>query len=175
MPFVLSLAALPLFSACASSSERRVVSAATPAQNELLLDQVKALEGTWEMTDENGQRQVAAVFTVSSRGSIVREVMFPGAEHEMTNVYHMDGPSLVLTHYCAGGNQPRLRACSAKPGTIEFGLDSVTNLTGADESYMGELTLVRVDENTLREEWRSFRDGELQPEHSPVFLLTRGN
>jgi len=52
-------------------------------------------------------------------------------DHEMTNVYHMDGPTLVMTHYCAAGNQPRLRAASGTSGTIDFKTDSVTNWTAA--------------------------------------------
>lgn len=167
-----TLALLPL-AACASSSELRVVEAATPAQSALLFDQVKALEGTWESTDEQGQRHVSSVFTLSSGGSVVREVMLPGTPSEMTNVYHMDGPTLVMTHYCAGGNQPRMRACVGQPGKIEFRFDSVTNLTDAHAAYMGELTLVRVDENTLRTEWKSLKDGKVLPEESPVFTLTR--
>jgi hypothetical protein len=99
--------------------------------------------------------------------------MFPGMPHEMTNLYHLDGPSLVMTHYCAGGNQPRMRATTAQPGTIAFEFDSITNLTDPHGSYMGELTLVRVDERTLRQEWRSFQDGEQLLEHSPVFELLR--
>jgi hypothetical protein len=162
-----------LFAACASSSELRVVSAATPAQNQLLFEQVKALEGTWEMSNEAGQMEVAAIFSVSSQGSVVREVMFPGAPHEMTNVYHMDGPTLVVTHYCAGGNQPRMRAVEGEKGKIVFHFDSITNLTARDGQYMGELTLVRLDENTLHEEWHSLQNGKVLAEHSPVFELTR--
>ena len=41
-------------------------------------------------------------------GSAVTETLFPGTAHEMMSVYHMDGDDLVLTHYCAGGNQPRM-------------------------------------------------------------------
>ena len=163
---------LPL-AACATAPELHVVEAATPAENALLFDQVKALEGTWEMADEQGVRQVASVFTLSSNGSVVREVMYPGQPAEMTNVYHMDGPTLVMTHYCAGGNQPRMRACTAEQGTIAFHFDSVTNLTDPQAQYMGELTLVRVDPDTLLEEWKTMQDGKVVPEHSPVFTLTR--
>ena len=166
LPAVLSLVA------CASSSALRVVPAATPAQ-EGLFARVKALEGTWELRDEQGQSQVASVFTVSSKGSVVRELMFPGSEHEMTNVYHMDGAELVVTHYCASGNQPRLRARALDADTLAFTCDSVTNLTAADATYMGELTLVTAGSDTLRAEWKSLRAGQVLPEHSPVFVLTR--
>lgn len=165
-------AALLALCACAAPSRPRAVAPPTPAQSEMFA-RVRALEGTWEMLDEQGQRQVAAVFQVSSNGSVVRELMFPGSEHEMTNVYHMDGPSLVMTHYCAGGNQPRMRARALAGDRLAFAFDSVTNLTAADESYMGELTLVFVDADHLQQEWRSFRAGVHLSDHSPVFELER--
>ncbi|CAG0976562.1 hypothetical protein PHYC_01534 [Phycisphaerales bacterium] len=166
-------AAVLALGGCATHSSRQVVTQATPEQQKLLFDQVKSLAGTWEMADDHGKKQTAAVFTVSSNGSIVREVMFPGEGHEMTNIYHMDGPTLVVTHYCAQGNQPRMRAAAGQPGAVAFRLDSVTNLTAADEMYMGELTLVLESRNKLREEWKSFSKGEVQKDHCPVFELTR--
>lgn len=162
---------LPFLCACASSAGLRTVPAPTP-EAEALFARVKALAGTWELTDEQGARQVASVFTVSSQGSVVREVMFPGAEHEMTNLYHLDGPRLVMTHYCAGGNQPRLRAEAVDGSTLAFHLDAITNLA-ADASYMGELTLVSEGPDTLRAAWKSFQDGQVLSDHSPVFVLTR--
>ena len=48
-------------------------------------------------------------FKISAAGTVVMETMGPGSEHEMINMYHLDGDDLVLTHYCAGGNQPTMR------------------------------------------------------------------
>ena len=154
-----------------ATSQPHAVAAATPQQTAAMFGQVKSLEGTWEMTDEKGNTMVAAVFAVSSNGSVVREVMFPGAPHEMTNVYHMDGPTLLVTHYCAEGNQPVMRARTATPGRIAFEFDSITNFTDPSGSYMGELTLVIVDKNHLRQEWVSFKDGKAQA--PTVFELKR--
>lgn len=157
--------------ACATNS-RQVVAPATSAQRAALLDPVKSLEGEWTMTDESGAEQVASVFTVSSNGSVVREVMFPGQTHEMTNLYHMDGTSLVVTHYCAAGNQPRMRAqAGPDPMILTFERDGVSNLTSADETYMGGLTLTRTGPDTLVARWTSYV-GDV-PEGSIDFVLTR--
>ncbi len=137
------------------------VAAATPAQKGVLLDQVKTLAGTWELKGEDGKYGPGVVYAVSSAGSSVREIMFPGSPHEMTNVYHMDGPALVMTHYCAEGNQPRLRCSSAKPGEIPLTLDSISNMTASDQQYMGGLTLTMPDANTLVEHWTSFKEGKV--------------
>jgi hypothetical protein len=158
--------------ACASPASPRVVPPASP-ESLALFERVKALEGTWTMPDEQGGTQVASVFTLSSSGSAVREVMFPGTPHEMTNVYHLDGPALVMTHYCAGGNQPRMRAEAVDAATLAFRLDAISNLTAADGAYMGELTLVSEGPDTLRAAWKTFQNGAVVTDHSPVFTLTR--
>src|SRR5258708_405565 len=65
------------------------------------------LEGTWESDKpgEDGKPQVVIFHTTSGK-SVVMETMFPGSGHEMLNTYHLDGDALVMTHYCAMGNQP---------------------------------------------------------------------
>jgi hypothetical protein len=147
---------------------------ATTEQKAALIEKVKSLAGTWETIDEKGHRSTASVFTVSSAGSAVREVLFPGSPHEMTNMYTMDGPSLLMTHYCAQGNQPHMRAVagSASGDRLMLKFDSVSNMTAPNELYMGELTIVFKDADHIREEWRSFRGGK-PAEHSPAFELVR--
>jgi hypothetical protein len=159
---------------CASQGSHRVVTPATDAQRSALFGMVADLEGDWEMVDDAGNRHLAAIIRVSSAGSVVREVMFPGSEHEMTNVYHMDGPSLVMTHYCAQGNQPRMRAWrAASPTRIDFAPDGVTNLTSADDIYMCRMTLERTGPDAMRQSWSSCRNGRLHPTHTPSFDLVR--
>lgn len=165
-----------LFSACASSrSGLHVVTPASEGQRTALFQKVAALEGTWHNSAppaDAAASQTASVFKVSSNGSIVREVMFPGTEHEMTNVYHMDGPDLVLTHYCAMGNQPSLRAHAGRDANaLEFQLDGISNLRAQDELYMGSLRLVFVDPTHIRQEWTSYKDGKV--DHSAAFELTK--
>lgn len=164
-----------LLAGCASTGAKKtaspaVVSKASPAQQTELLDRVKTLEGTWEMTGPDGTK-ATLVFSTVAAGSAVREVMFPGTEHEMVNMYHMDGPTLVVTHYCAGGNQPRMRATAAEGDSIAFTCDSVTNLTAPDQGYMGGLTLVFVSQDRVTENWQHMQDGKVT--NGPAFELTR--
>ena len=53
--------------------------------------------------------QVVSVFKLTGGGSAVQETIFPGAAHEMVSVYHADGKDVVMTHYCALGNQPKMK------------------------------------------------------------------
>ena len=170
---VFSASIVPL-AGCATSHPAgtpQTVTAATPQQKALLLDQMKQLSGIWETVDDKGHSTVVAVFSVTSGGTAVREILFPGGQHEMTNLYHMDGPTMVMTHYCTQGNQPRLRAVADKPGTIDFKLDSVTNMTSPGQMYMGGLTIVVRDPDTIEERWVAFQNDKVG-EHE-VFVLKR--
>ena len=108
----------------------------------------------------------------------MRETMFPGEAHEMTNLYHMDGGDLVITHYCTVGNQPRMvasKAVETDDGTVfHFELESVSNLRESHDHYMGDMTLTIHKSGGLRQDWRSYdRDGVLTD--PMVFMLSRTN
>lgn len=140
----------------ASPGQGRVVASATDGQRQSLLERVQSLEGEWTLVDpQTGEVVTASVFTTSSGGSTVREVMFPGTSHEMTNMYHMDGSTLVMTHYCAVGNQPRMRATGATGNEIAFKFDSVTNKTSANQHCMGEMTIEFKDADHIVQKWRN--------------------
>lgn len=158
---------------CASTgnSGARVAGPVSP-QAQAMFDQIKGLTGTWEITDENGQRQVGAVYRVVAAGSAVCEQMFPGSDHEMVNMYHLDGDRVLVTHYCALGNQPRMAAYSRSASNIiAFEPESVTNLPAPDTAYMAGLELELADANHLVQRWRSMSSGK-QTSHA-VFNLTR--
>lgn len=169
--------------ACQTSApSRRVVAAATPEEKQASLDRVKLLQGKWKASDGKGEMQGETTFTVGGGGSTVREVMFAGTEHEMTNMYHMDGSSIVCTHYCAVGNQPRMAAealpaagassVSVAPSdTIKFKLVSVSNLRAPDETCMGEMWLTFRDANTVDQRWKSFKGNTVESDF--VLTLTR--
>jgi hypothetical protein len=157
---VLAGLAVCALGACAgdkTSAEPKVVSAPTP-QQEAVFNQIKSLDGEWAFKGQ--QMQGTMVFKTTSNGSVVREIMFPGTQHEMTNIYHLDGPSIVMTHYCAMGNQPHLRSTGTNPKQIEFHLDSVSNLTSAQESYMGDMTLTIKDKDHASETWTDTDKGK---------------
>jgi hypothetical protein len=138
-------------------------------------DQVKALEGEWVLVKMNGEtppNKGVIIYKAASGGSSIREIMFPGSEHEMTNMYHMHGDKLMMTHYCGAGNQPRMQSVVAKPGHIELKTESVTNLATPKTEYMGELTLDMPDSKTLKQTWVSIEDGK-PTSHVMVFELHR--
>src|SRR5437868_7105013 len=73
-------------------------------------DSLKTLAGTWEGTGmmDGKEQAVTVVYEVTSGGSILVERLMPGTPGEMISVYHRDGKTLSMTHYCALGNQPEM-------------------------------------------------------------------
>jgi hypothetical protein len=165
-----------LLVACVSNqggpSSVKVASPAAASDRAALIDRVKTLAGTWESTGPDGTA-VASVFTVGSGGSAVREVMMPGTPQEMTNMYTMDGPTMVMTHYCAMGNQPHMRAhAGSDPKVIRLESDGVSGLKSAEEEYMGAVTLTFVDADHLKADWQQFQGGKTAGEPM-TFTMTR--
>ena len=82
------------------------------------MERLKSLEGEWMLVNEQGEvtNHVATEFRMTANGSVLREFMFPGDPHEMLNVYHEDGDRVLMTHYCASGNQPRLEVVQSEEG-----------------------------------------------------------
>jgi hypothetical protein len=166
---------------CEREGQPEVTQVADAATKAALFDRVAKLEGEWvvELTPEEIAQYgppATSVIKVTSSGSIVRDIMFVGTPHEMTNVYHMDGDELVMVHYCAQGNQPRMEAKlndghQHAANQIHFQFDEVSNLTSADQSYMGDVVLTFVDDNHYTQSWTHFKAGKA--EAGPVIKWKR--
>jgi hypothetical protein len=137
-------------------------------------DRFKALTGEWIDVDgaAGPKGAVLATYRLTGGGSAVVETLFPGARHEMTTIYHRDGNDMVLTHYCAGGNQPRMRARTVKANTVAFEFDGGTNFDPARDSHMHDATIEFLGKDEIRAEWRSWDKGQPAP-HAPKFRLQR--
>ena len=96
-----------------------------------------ALAGNWRATTAEG-RNIDTSYRVVSRGSALVETFTTASGTETLTVYHRDGRALMLTHYCAQGNQPRIEATEAAPDKIVFELLDATNVA-ADQGVMQRL------------------------------------
>ncbi len=140
-----------------------------PEHAAAMLAAIGSLAGDWDGLHDG--QPVSTRFEPSSHGTAVRELLFVGTPEEMTNVYHLDGDSLLVTHYCALGNQPRLRARRLEAGRLEFTLDSVTNRASPDAPVMGALVLELVDPDHMVERWTASGKGTSEP--GTEFRFTR--
>jgi hypothetical protein len=132
------------------------------------LEKLKKLAGTWVELDKDGKATdtVVSVFKVTSAGSAVHETLFPGKAHEMVTVYHLDGKDLVLTHYCAFQNQPRMKADPKSPANkLEFKFIGGANIDPAKDAHMHEGTITFIDPNTILVTWQGWSDGKVDEAH----------
>jgi hypothetical protein len=124
----------------------------TPDVAQQGLERMKKLAGTWVAADKDGKPtdQVVSVYKVTAAGSAVHETLFPGQAHEMVSIYHRDGADLVMTHYCALGNQPRMKADPKSPANqISFKFAGGTNLDPAKDKHMHEGTITFIDDDHI--------------------------
>jgi hypothetical protein len=129
------------------------VSALAQSEAQKSFDQLKSLAGTWEGKNSMGE-PLQVSFKVTSNGSAVMSEIVGHGEN-MISMIHLDGPNrLLLTHYCAAGNQPRMQAKTSADGkTINFDFLDATNLATADAGHMRSVVIAVVDPNHHTEEW----------------------
>ncbi len=126
------------------------------------LVRVKKLAGTWHAVGEKGEvlDQVVATFKVTSNGHSVIETMFPGTVNEMINVYYRDVDHVLMTHHCAGGNQPILKLVpTPNADIIALEFVDITNMVTMDDEHMHEGKMQWLGANRLKTEWRTFQRG----------------
>jgi len=133
-------------------------------------DRIKALEGTWTGMAHGQPAEV--VYKVTSAGSAVVETLFPGSEHEMVSVYHRDGDDVVMTHYCAAQNQPRMRAKNPGDAAIlDFAFDGGTNIDAKTSMHMHAAKFEFKGPDELHAEWTSWNEGKVA--ETMVFEMKR--
>ena len=118
------------------------------------LQRLKTLVGKWHGAVEwTGARtdkgELDAEYSLTGHGSAVVENLISQGEVIMTSVYHLDGPTLRMTHYCGVGNQPRLRAelpvAGDDPRRIRFAFVDATNLADPRAPHVDGVELLFLD------------------------------
>lgn len=131
-------------------------------------DSLKGLVGEWQAKDPHGNVQTITWKLVSS-GSVLMESM---QEESMVTMYHVDNNRLMLTHYCAARNQPRMQGQVSDDGkTFTFDFLDATNLGSPADGHMRKLVLILQDKDHFTEQWFFVKDGK-DADHG-VLQLTR--
>jgi hypothetical protein len=131
-------------------------------------DLLKTLSGSWQGIGSQGQ-PVKVSYRVTANGSaLMSEIQ--GAE-DMVSMFHLDGDRLLMTHYCAAGNQPRMQAQASPDGkTVTFDFLDATNLATPQATHMHRVVFTVIDANHHTEEWDATMGGK---EMKEVFDLRR--
>ncbi len=129
---VLSLAFVLASASLVSASEN----AAPPPDHQAAFERLKALVGLWKghHTTADGP-EMSVEYGLTGNGTALTERLFAGTSHEMLSVYFMERGELVLTHYCAMGNQPRMKLVSRQ------GRRAALRLHGRNQPRRGDLDL----------------------------------
>jgi hypothetical protein len=129
-------------------------------------EKMKQYAGKWEVNWAGKPMQTS--IDVISEGSAI---MQNDAQENMVTMFHLDGPRLMITHYCAARNQPRLVGTPRPDGSIEFKFLDATNLPDPKAGHMHRMILTFKDADHFAEEWFFIKDGK--EEKGEPFLYKR--
>jgi hypothetical protein len=127
---------------------------------------LKSLEGNWNNKTSHGDHGPASdtkvTYRLTGAGSALVETDFPGSNHEMVSVYHLDRDELRMTHYCAAGNQPRLKLdrAASTPTRLVFSFDGGSNLDPAKDMHIHGLVMEFHEGGNVDCAWDAFAGGK---------------
>ena len=128
----------------AGASQSASAPAAIPAEEAWA--QLTKLVGRWRPADR-ADGSLIIRFYLTAGGTVLVESWerAKGEPHSLT-LYHRDGPSLIATHYCPQGNQPRLALAGRDANGLHFTFRNATDLDPA-ESHQHDLWFDLADPN----------------------------
>lgn len=151
-------------------------SASAKVEPKAAFERLKSLAGEWQGQAGHGEQKFPATVTyrLASNGSVVMETLMPGTPHEMISMYHLADGELVMTHYCAGGNQPRMKldTATSTKDELKFAFVGGTNLDPAKDGHVHSGTL-KFEGAGLVSDWTFWAGGKEQGHN--VFNLKRSS
>jgi hypothetical protein len=137
-------------------------------------ERLKTLAGTWEgrAMDAKTGPPATVTYRVASGGTVVQETLFPASDHEMISMYHLVGGELVMTHYCAAGNQPRMKLDpqASTPDKLVFAFDGGTGFDPKKDGHVHS-GFISWNGERLHNDWAGWHNGAEAGHH--VFYLAR--
>ena len=136
-------------------------------------DRLKELVGDWEGKTAEG-RPVQVSYRLISAGTCVEESMTQGGQANMVSIYCPDGDGVLMTHYCAANNQPRMRAArlSGDRNVLSFAFVDVSNLPDDAAGHMHHLEMTFQDARHFSQAWTYRQNGQ---DGTDVFTFSRKN
>jgi hypothetical protein len=136
-------------------------------------ERLKALQGDWIDVDgafgEKGK--VAVTYRVSGAGHTVVETFPVGTKQEMVTVYHLDGETIALTHYCTSNTQPRMTSRGLQGNQLVFDFVGGSNIEVSHTSHMHKAAIEFLGADEIRATWDNWSGGKR--DHSATFRVVR--
>ena len=132
------------------------IAAAEKSPSDIAFERLKSLVGTWETVEKGSKRSGVATYTLTGGGKVLLEVM-----GGMATAYHLDKGTLVLTHFCGAGNQPRMRVKTIENDGLHFVFEmyDITNHPDPDSYYSSALDVRFVEGGTVELAYRGMTAG----------------
>jgi hypothetical protein len=132
-----------------ASSLALTAAAAEPITPRAAFAQLQTLVGEWEGKTEKG-RALKVSYRLTAAGTVLIETWTLGPQRESLTLYHMDDESLLATHYCPVGNQPRLRLTEGGSASLfAFEFVSATNLPKPEAAHQHRFEMELLDANSF--------------------------
>jgi hypothetical protein len=142
--------------------------AAADSKSNAAWEKLKTLAGEWDGTEDGKPFHVS--FKVVSNGTALMETLDGPDAMQMITVYHPDGASVLMTHYCSMGNEPRMRAEALSKDKLVFSYVDAANVKSPDDPRMSGLVLTFADADHLGADWTHKSGAKEQVGH---FAYTR--
>lgn len=126
-------------------------------------DRLKRLTGSWSMSG-GGSRGVTTYRVTDTGKTLIQD------EAGQLTIFTLDGDKLTLTHYCARGNQPRMRLETLSDSKITFTMYDITNLSHPQAYHTTDLELVFLSDDRVDLIYRATAAGRASTQ---VVQLTR--
>jgi hypothetical protein len=120
--------------------------------------------GEWQGKDPEG-KPMTAPYRLASGGTSLVKTMTLAEKPSMTTMCQADKGELMLTHYCALGNQPRMRAAMPKGDakTLASNFVDATSIAKPTDTHMHNMSLSFQDQDHFTQEWVPSEDGKGLP------------
>ena len=115
------------------------VKASTPLNATDAFDKMKSLVGVWQKEGIEKPNLIVSFELIANSSVLVETWLHKGKKHSLT-IYHLNKESLMATHYCPQGNQPRLKLSERSTlSNLNFNFLDITNLVDLADSHQHSL------------------------------------
>ncbi len=164
---VVALVALP---AC-QSTKKASCCEMPPYKGSAAFEHMKSLVGEWS-AESPMMGKMKTEFRLIAGGSVIEERFGEDTPMEMLSVYHDVNGKLMMTHFCALRNQPRMALTKSTADSLTFDFVPTPGLNAAKEKHMHGATYTFIDANHFKLAGVSWENGKSAPCGDPV-IFTR--
>jgi hypothetical protein len=148
----------------ASSLALTTVHGAESVNPREVFTKLQTLVGEWEGKTEAG-RALKVSYRLTANNTVLIETWTLGPTRESLTLYHMDNESLIATHYCPVGNQPRLRFKEGGSASLfVFEFVSATNLPKPEAAHQHRFEMELLQPNSFARSETYLENGKGEPE-----------